>query len=243
MTQPSEGSKIFQLPALPRELKGTDLLPLSDESGNEPTYKVTLGQLKAFVAANVNAEPPISIPQLTLLCDNNNIYLRWSAFNQKFLEYQPIVCLLRGKPRQKSKKRNGADLSVKFKISARWTHPKHNDSANVGRATEFALPAENSLLAVPIEREQWFRTMPVDEEGHYRLIPRGTKSSSGRDIRKNQYFAFAIQITVDGKKYYGAFSRVVKIGYNRIQAIGGLTDKVLAAGAMTDNYIPVIQLL
>ncbi|SFC95336.1 hypothetical protein SAMN05421780_11415 [Flexibacter flexilis DSM 6793] len=237
----SEGSKIHQLPALTRELKGTDLLPLSDESGNEPTYKVTLAQLKDFVAANVNSTE-ISIPQLTLLCDNNNVFLRWSAFNQKFLEYQPVVHILRGKPRQKSKKRNGSDLSVKFKISARWTHPKHNDSANIGRATEFALPAENSLLAVPIEREQWFRTMSVNE-GHYRLIPKGVKNSSGRDIRKNQYFAFAIQITVDGKKYYGAFSRVVKIGYNRIQAIGGLTDKVLAAGEMTDNYIPVIQLL
>lgn len=239
----SEGSKIYQLPPLTRPLKGTDLLPMSDELGNEPTYKVTLAQLKDFVAANVNAEPPISIPQLTILCDNNNVFLRWSAFNQKFLEYQPVVHILRGKPRQRSKKRNAEDFSVKFKISARWTHPKNKDAANQGRDTEFALPAENSLLAVPIEREQWFRTMPVDEEGHYRLIPKGTKSSSGRDIRKNQYFAFAIQITVDGKKYYGAFSRVVKIGYNRIQAAHGQTDKVLAAGEMTDNYIPVIQLL
>lgn len=183
----------------------------------------------------------IVIPTLSVSHTGGQIYLRWSAIDQKFLDYQPTICLFRYRQRRASKKKDLTGFKVKHKTPSRWTHPVNSDFDNTGRTTEFALPAAGSATVVELDYSQWFRQMPVDDEGHYRLIPKGVKSSTGEDIRKNMFIAFAVQITVNGQKYYGALSHVLKVGYTRIRKSEGTDITVYAGGAINENYLPVIQ--
>jgi hypothetical protein len=192
----------------------------------------------------------------------NQILLSWpESENTEFLQYNPKFLIFRYKQGMKSVKRDGiTDETVKNKISSRWAHPR----TEVIRTTEWAvdvLPFPKKT-AIAFNHLEWFwlheakvftvSTIDGDvQKGPKTFLPKGLKPSyagSGspilnENIRKNMFARFAIEITIEGKKYVGGFSNILKIGYTRTRTNQADIIYNNSLDIYIDNYSPTIQVL
>lgn len=166
------------------------------------------------------ANREIFVPEPQIECTADRLYAFWDdCMDTRFLNHNPQIWLYRYKSRIKQTYK---DRTKRTRLKPKkWAHTTNLDSEshNNPRRTEFPLNrTAQSKQLINIEPLKWFKPIPNDDPGNYR-IPRGQGVNPVPEKRyfnrRFEYFKLRIVLDVDGKKVFGPFSETFSLGYRR----------------------------